>query len=64
MGKTLTLRQARLMKDIPLKLVAERLSVSQATWLSYEKGNTTIPADKFMDFCDMVEVDANDIELS
>lgn len=62
---SLTLYQARVMKKLTQEEVAKELGISIPTWRSYEQhpSSRMIPADLFLKFCMLVDMDAGSIEL-
>lgn len=59
----LTLRSARMMKDIKIRDISEKLNISPTTWVNYENNKTKIPAKIFLDFCKITELNPNLFDL-
>ncbi|QIK68768.1 helix-turn-helix transcriptional regulator [Erysipelothrix sp. HDW6C] len=62
---TYSLYEARVMKKKSQAEVAKALGVTLPTWRNYETGKTKqkLPADKFIIFCEFVEVDPTKIDF-
>ena len=58
-----TLRQARMYRGRTLQEVAEELKVHRVTVANYETGKTVIPADKFLQLCDYLNLEPSKFNL-
>lgn len=63
MSDSLTIKQARNLRDLTQEVVAEKVGVTLPTWRRYENYESSIPARVFMNFCLFVEMMPDSIEL-
>ena len=63
MENKITLKAARVSKDLTQAQAAKDVGVSATTIVNWETGKTEIPAGKFLQMCSLYGVSANDILL-